>query len=300
MIIFGTHLLDMHVSGFTFLRNAVKLQYPVIEALRSVLPLCKDFYVALGESEDNTRDLIASIDPSKIKIIDTTWNQDLFRNGAVYADETNKAYSAIPSSADWCFYIQGDEVLHEKYLDTVREAMLRYKDEQRVDGLLFRYLHFYGSYDYVGTDSSWYRNEIRVIRKRDDIYSYKDAQGFRKGNNEKLLVKPVDAFIYHYGWVREPEAMEMKSIHMDAYYTGKEVKEAEKVYSGSFKYRKGMSLKKFEGEHPQLMLPRIASSNWKFEKDLSKKQFSFKEAFKDTVEKITGNRPFEYRNYRII
>jgi hypothetical protein len=290
----------MHVSGFTFVKNAVKLHYPVREAILSVLPLCDDFYVAVGDCNDGTREMIQSIDPQKIKIIDTVWNKDLFVNGAVYADETNKAYAAIPDKADWCFYIQGDEVVHEKYIDTVREAMIKYKDDQRVDGLLFRYLHFFGSYDFIGVDSAWYRYEIRVIRKRKGIYSYRDAQGFRKDDNQKLRVIPIEAYIYHYGWVRQPEAMQMKSLHMDAYYTNKDVEQAEKVYSGPFDYKKIAALKKFEGTHPKVMQELIAAKNWKFEKDPSVNRFTMKDIFKDTVEKLTGYRPFEYKNYKII
>src|SRR5690606_12122201 len=100
--------------------------------------------------------------------------------GRVLAVETDKAFNAIDDDTDWCFYIQGDEVMHERYLQTVLAEMQRWKDDRRVDGLLFKYLHFYGSYDYVGTSSKWYPNEIRIIRKDKSIYSYKDAQGFRK------------------------------------------------------------------------------------------------------------------------
>jgi hypothetical protein len=52
------------------------------------------------------------------------------------ADETNKAFRAITGNPDWCFYIQGDEVLHEKYHDVIREGMERWKDDPEVDGLL--------------------------------------------------------------------------------------------------------------------------------------------------------------------
>lgn len=56
----------MKVVGFSFIRNALKYNYPVEEALRSILPLCDEIIVAVGNSEDNTRQLISSID-AKIK-----------------------------------------------------------------------------------------------------------------------------------------------------------------------------------------------------------------------------------------
>ncbi|MBP7075433.1 MAG: hypothetical protein KBB11_00145, partial [Bacteroidales bacterium] len=119
----------MKVTGFSFIRNALKYDYPVTEAILSVLPLCDDFVVAVGKSEDGTRNLIDSVNPTKIKVIDTIWDDTLREGGRVLAVETDKAFQAIPCDSDWCFYIQGDEVVHEKYLNTIREAMLRYKDD---------------------------------------------------------------------------------------------------------------------------------------------------------------------------
>ena len=142
----------MKVTGFTFIRNAVKYDYPVVEAIKSILPVCNDFVVAVGKSDDNTIDLIQNIDKQKISIIETVWDDspEMKKGGRVFALETDKAFQAIPADSDWAFYIQGDEVIHEKYLDNIYLSMERFKDDIQVDGLLFNYLHFYGSYDYVG------------------------------------------------------------------------------------------------------------------------------------------------------
>ena len=199
----------MKVSGFTFIRNAIKYDYPIVEAIRSILPLCDEVVVAVGNSDDGTLELVRSIDP-KVKIIETVWDDSLRTGGRVLAVETDKAFAAVSPDSDWAFYIQGDEVIHEKYLDIIRESMEKHLHNKEVDGLLFHYEHFYGSYDYVGTSSSWYRNEIRVIRNDKSIYAYRDAQGFRKGNNKKLRVKRVEAYVYHYGWVKPPEVMQRK------------------------------------------------------------------------------------------
>lgn len=101
----------MKVSGFTFVRNAIKFDYPIVEAIGSILPLCDEVIVAVGKSEDNTLELIRSINDPKIKIIETIWDDTLREGGRVLAEETNKAFDAIDSKSDWCFYIQGDEVI---------------------------------------------------------------------------------------------------------------------------------------------------------------------------------------------
>jgi hypothetical protein len=172
------------VAGFSFVRNAIKYDYPIIEAITSILPICDEFIVAVGNSEDDTLKLIKSIASDKIKIIETIWDDSLREGGQVLAKETDKAIHAISSDIDWAFYIQGDEVVHEKYLDEIKNSMLKWKDDKSVDGLLFNYRHFYGSYDYVADAPNWYRKEIRVIRPSQNIYSYKDAQGFRKNENK--------------------------------------------------------------------------------------------------------------------
>ena len=290
----------MKVTGFSFIKNAVSFQYPVEEAIRSILPLCDEVVVAVGGSEDGTRELVASIGP-KVRIIDTDWDETILEGGRVLASETNKAFAAIGNDSDWCIYIQGDEVMHEDGLDAVRKAMVQWKDDARVDGLLFNYKHFYGSFDFVGTSSRWYRKEIRVIKNNKSIYSYKDAQGFRKNDNEKLRVKPVDAWIYHYGWVREPKAMMAKWKNFGKLYLGQEWKdEVEKTFSGDFDYSGIDALEKFKGNHPVVMQPRIKSMNWKFEYDPSFNKVKLKDRLKDILEKITGKRPFDHNNYRVV
>lgn len=291
----------MKVTGFSFIKNAVKFQYPIQEALQSILPLCDEVIVAAGNSEDNTRDIVAAIDTQKIKIIDTVWNENLKTGGAVLADETNKAFNAISDETDWCMYIQGDEVLHEKYYDEIKAAMHKWKDDKNVDGLLFNYLHFYGSFDFVGTSSNWYRKEIRVIKNDKRIYSYRDAQGFRKSGNEKLRVKPLNACIYHYGWVREPRAMQLKQNNFGRYWRGDTDSERnEKIYTGGFDYSHIDALEKFTGTHPAVMQQRIANMNWQFDYDISFNKLKLKDRLKNFLERATGKRFFDYANYEIV
>jgi hypothetical protein len=169
----------MKVSGFTFIRNAILYDYPVVEAITSILPLCDEFIVAVGNSDDGTFELIQSIPSEKIRIFHTIWDDSLRLGGRVFALETDKAFQEIAKDATWTFNIQGDEVVHEKYLPDIQKALIQYKDSPEVEGLLFSYLHFFGSYDYVGDSRRWYRKEVRILRNLPGIHSYKDAQGFR-------------------------------------------------------------------------------------------------------------------------
>jgi len=286
----------MKVSGFTIIRNAVKYDFPVVEAISSVLPLCDEFIVAVGDCSDGTLELIQSINSIKIKIIHTVWEEEKYRskNLEILAVETNKAYAAVAKDSDWAFYIQSDEALHEKYIDATYKAMQQWKDDASVDGLLFNYQHFYGSYDYLGASPRWYRREVRIVRKRDDIFSYKDAQGFRKLPNEKLNVKLINADIFHYGYVRDPKKMAEKMNFNQAMHSDDPNKMME-----MFNYDNVDALSRFEGTHPALMQERINQMNWRFDFDPSFNKMRLKDKFKLFTEKLTGKRFGEYKNYKL-
>jgi hypothetical protein len=289
------------VAGFTFIRNAVKFDYPVAEAVSSLLPLCDEVVLNLGDSVDETEKLILSLGSPKIKIFRSVWDDSLRKGGKVLAEETNKAFDHIPQDADWCIYLQGDEVIHEKYYPAIMGAMEKYKNDPEVEGLLFKYLHFYGSYDYTADSRQWYSQEVRVIRNDKTIRSYLDAQGFRK-EGRKLRVKPVDAFVYHYGWVKHPgHQLEKINNFLKFWHENDQAfKKIPKIDKTLFDYSAIDSLQPFLGEHPQVMLERVAKKNWSFDFELGKKNFSFKGRLLYWIEKKIGKRLFAYQNYTII
>jgi len=289
----------MKVSGFTFIRNAVKFDYPVKEAILSILPLCDEFIIALGDSEDDTEALLKSIASPKIKIIHTQWDDSLREGGRVLADETNKALQAVSHDADWAFYIQGDEVLHEKYHAIVKEDMQAHLNNPKVEGLLFNYMHFYGSYDYVGDSRKWYRREVRIIRRNCGASSFKDAQGFRI-NGRPLHVKKTEATMYHYGWVKPPEIQQQKQLNFNRYWHDDMWMEEKIPKVAHFDYSKIDSLRKFQGSHPEVMQNRVQQMNWHFSFDPSEKKYSWKKKILHYIEKRSGWRIGEFKNFRII
>jgi hypothetical protein len=289
----------MKVSGFTIVRNVLKFDYPAKEAIMSVLPFCDEFIVAVGNSEDDTLNLIKSIGSPKIKIIETLWDESLREGGKVLAQETDKALSAISKESDWAFYIQADEVIHEKYYDNILKFMKLNLKNKEVEGLLFNYKHFYADYGYLGDSRRWYRKEIRIIRNDPSIKSYKDAQGFRKGGR-KLKVKPIDAYIYHYGWVKPPKEQQEKQKYFNKLWHDDQWMEQNIGKDDEFDYSKVDSLVPFTGTHPEVMKNRIGTYRRKLNFDPGKKNFSLKEKTLRLIERITGYRIGEYKNYKIL
>jgi len=287
------------VAGFTFIRNALLYDYPVVEAITSILPVCDYFLVAVGKSEDDTLALVRSIGDPRIQILETQWDDNLREGGRVLAEETNKAFDAIPTEYDWCFYIQADECVHENDLPAIQAGMERWLNDPDTDGLLLKYRHFYGSYDYVGLSRRWYRREVRIIRNDKRIRSFRDAQGFRIGEEaQKLCVHLLDAHMHHYGWVRHPAAQQRKQLNFNRLWHSDEKVQARVGNADMYRYDGAEPLERYAGTHPAVMLPRIQAVNWQFEGAPEKTRWSWKDRLSQVVEKYTGWRPGEYKNYR--
>ena len=289
------------MSGFTFVRNAIIFNYPVVESINSILPIVDEFVVGLGNSSDETESLVRSIKSPKIKIVHSTWDETLREGGKVLASETNKALAQVDPASDWAFYLQADEVVHENDLEKIVRSAEQYRDMKGVEGLLFKYKHFYGTYDYIGDSRRWYDHEIRIIRNNGNIISYKDAQGFRTKQNQKLKVKRTGAEIWHYGWVRHPQKQQEKLQNFYSLWNGDQYEVPKPDQDALFDFQKDAdSLVLFTAKHPEVMKKRIAEMNWEIKLNPKKKQLSLKESLLYKLEKLTGRRPFNYKNYKII
>lgn len=250
----------MRVSGFTFVRNAIDLYYPVVESITSILPICDEFIVAAGDSTDGTTELLHGIKDPKLKIIETVWDKSLFVRGVTNAHQTNIALDAC--TGDWAFYVQADEVVHQDDLPVIAESMRMHLNDPRVEGLLFDYLHFFGDYDHYQTAHNWYRREVRIVRTGVGIRSWHSAQGFRR-NSQKIHVVRSGGRIFHYGWVRPPRRMTRKSHAFASLHVGPAV--ADTYYpdrDSEFDYGQLHGREHFTGTHPAVMRARIAAIDW--------------------------------------
>jgi hypothetical protein len=253
----------MRISGFSFARNADKLGYPIVESIRSVLPVCDEFVIALGKGNegDRTRDLIIEIGSPKVHIIDTEWtDRDKLKN-AIYSQQTNIALREC--AGDWCFYIQADEVLHEKFLDSVAKRCEELMVVGKVEGLLFGYRHFWGDYDHLQVGHAWYPQEIRIVRNHIGAESFGDAQSFLI-SGRKLNVARANAEMFHYGYVRNPILMRKRNVEIETTYRG--VAETQLLFEKAADiFDFGLLDKRplFKATHPSVMEARIRAMDWK-------------------------------------
>jgi hypothetical protein len=268
----------MKISGFSMGKNALKLYYPMRHSVESILPLVDEFVVALGDSDEDdiTRAEIEAIGSEKIRIVETVWDIEKYPRGMEHAHQTDIAMNLC--TGDWLFYMQSDEVVHEKHHENIRKRCEELLDDHEVEGLLFRYRHFWGDYHHVQDGHCWYRKEIRIVRNLSDLHSWESAQSFRRipdfdglnyrqqAGTYKLKVADVDAEIFHYGWVRPPRIMQNKIKAFNTNHRGKESVDAlvaKHHFDRVFDYGNLSKYTTYEGSHPAVMKPWIATFDWK-------------------------------------
>jgi hypothetical protein len=279
----------MNVSGFTFCRNAVKYDYPVVESIKSALPLCDEFIVNVGRCEDGTLEVIESIRDPKIKIVESVWDESLRKDGLIYSQQTNIALAHC--TGDWAFYIQADEVVHEDDVPVIRQAMQHHFRNPVVKGLLFRYLHFVA--DYWSTNPWFYHKAVRIIRNNGEVESSGDAVGFHfKATQQYLQSGPKEwlpysgARMFHYGWVKDPKTMLEKKREQAAVYHGQNLPPlaAKELAGDTFRFDDYAILKEFGSSHPALMNARLSAArrwgrrrsrwlNWRFYREIARRGF---------------------------
>ena len=266
----------MKISGFSFVRNGIKLYYPIVESIQSILPIVDEFVIAVGkgDEDDTTRNEIEAIGSPKIKIVDTIWDIEKYPRGMEHAHQTDIAKNAC--KGDWLFYLQGDEVIHENDLTAIQKRCEDLINNHKVEGLLFKYYHFWGDYDHYHKSHGWYPYEIRIIRNDPDIHSWESAQSFRRiphfdglhyrqqEGTHKLHVALIDAHIYHYGWVRPPHLMQNKRRYFHTNHWGtKRAKEHYDKLENYFDYGPLNKLARFPGTHPPVMEKKLSEFDWR-------------------------------------
>lgn len=279
------------IAGFTFVKNAVLFDYPVKEAITSVLPLCDYFVAVVGNCNDGTYELIKEIPFPELKVYKTVWDETIRKGGRLLAIEANKALLSIPPKFQWIIYIQADEVIHENDIPVIKEKILQYNKDEKVEGLATKVISFYYSYDYYVASPSWNYTVVRIFKNIPGVKVIGDA--ITVGiNNRKLKAKLIPAKIYHYGWVREPEKHKEKSKYFEKLWHPDDEIAQKKTIKESLPPQ---YLKKFNGTHPLLMYEKI--KKWHPNTPPPFAPLKLKDKFKMLLSKITGKDFFTYKGY---
>jgi hypothetical protein len=250
----------MKIYGFTLLRNGVKYDYPFLESLRSLCALCDQVFVALGQSDDGTEARLTEF--KNLVIVPTVWDESMRKSGLILSQQTNIALDALREKTKdgWGLYLQADEVLNEKDFGLIRRD-IEEADRTGCDAVSFRYLHFWQSYHQIAIAKRWYPQEIRAVKLDSAARSYGDAQSF-----ESIKKRfESDAFVYHYGHVREASAYEKKKADFGRWWHQDE--ELKKVLQKGARRDKHEPTLPYFGPQPSFMKERIGASFMPAKKD---------------------------------
>lgn len=250
--------MAMKISGITLAKDALKYDYPLKECVETLLAICDEVVIVIGESEDDTLNVVKSINNPKLSILQSKWDKSL--GYKVLSHLTNLAINNC--SGEWGLYLQCDEIIHEDYFSPIRKEIEKNNENEIIEGLLFNYRHFYGSYNLYNASRKFYRNEVRAIRLGIGIESWKDAKGFRR-KGRKLIVKSTPVEIFHYGWARNPDVMKKKSYNFHKlWHSETEIEKFFSFESDIYDINTNFNLFPFTGTHPALMKERIEKSKW--------------------------------------
>lgn len=282
------------ISGITIVRNAEILDYPFRESVLSLLPLCDEVIINCGDSEDGTRAICEELKnmSDKIRVIESSWKKEAQAGGYQLKVQTDRAIQE--AKGNWCFYIQADEVLHEDDRAVIRDTVEKAHQMPRVDGVLFDYVHFYGSHHYTIQGRNWYRREVRVFKNFRGIEAFRDAQGFRKAGQRITAIRS-GAKVYHYGYVRNANSIQTKSKEMAKWWGSSHDCDAN-LY-------RHVGLKRFEGSAPAVMHARIQKAGDTFDPTKLPRKWDkreIKNALTLLWESIIPVRIGEYRNYELV
>ena len=237
----------MKISAFTFIKNGQILGYPFLQSIQSILSIVDEFVINVGESEDDTLEMIHSIKDKKIRIIESKWNDGMRDRGYVYGQQ--KMIAQFNCTGDWVFYIEGDEVYHEKDLVQIKKSMEKYLNDSNVEALAFGFNHFYGNANTLLDSPGWYRSEARIIKNSIRSYAPDGLFWLVLDSNKKgryPRAKKTGVTCCHYGWVRSEKQMNIKSSKVQKYWGREPV-------IIDYSQMDQSIIEEFKGSHPEIV-----------------------------------------------
>lgn len=258
------------VSGLTIIRNGVRLNYPFIEAIRSALPICDEYIVVAGDSDDETLERLAELKDDRVKVIHTEWSPRVTPRKCLLAQQTNIGLGFCRGA--WCLYLQGNEVLHERALPRLRNLMETHERDDSIEAMLLERLTFWSDYrHYLAVYPRRFKYTARIIRPNIGTYSIRDGMSFAVFDNFSTrgrYPRAIDtgADLYRYDYVHSVEQQARKfadAVHR----SGTSVKADENYF---YEYYPRQFIARFTDSHPEVMAQRVASSSGESSLDLQR------------------------------
>ena len=200
----------------------------------------------------------------------------------------------------WGLYVQADEVLHEGGGPAIVAAITAVDADPTIEGIAVRYRHIFGNPDREAVSRKWYRREVRGVRlgAQFAVHPFRDAQGFRVGPSDRpIRARLADAEMFHYGYVRSAAALRGRAGIDRALYPDRAFDADDPANLWWFP-----GIRPFHGTHPSVAADWLARRADDPDRRVSPPRFKLEHLrfyASDLIERMTGWRPFEFRNYRL-
>ena len=200
------------------------MDYPFDAALASALSVCDEAVVIVGQSEDDTLEWVCSLGrkyPGRVKIAETRFVYDRGWQERWWKQAGNT------TTADWLFYHDADECIHEHDAPIIRALM----GEERIGLIRFDWHHLYATCHYEKVQHIARRNARIGRRSRgwqmenwctDENPHWPACQMVYQGMEAHYQYQGSDiadaGYLYHYGHCRRPEALAISQAKHRAWY----------------------------------------------------------------------------------
>lgn len=242
------------LSGFVCVRNAVKFDYCVEEAVKSLIPVCDEVVISYGgvygEEDDGTLEIVKGLVKmdSRVRAVWYDWPNPE-RNIHWWTTWLNHARERL--LYDTMLGLDSDEVLDPAGYNQIR-AMT-----STGCSALFHRLNFWKDPQHLAPENRVCGTQVARLGPT-SAWMCSDEPFPAVNPNIRTKAEPFPSLrIFHYGFLRKPDAFVKKADAIQNMFFGStDARLAEQVAKGQRwderDYFDGESLRKFDGQHPEV------------------------------------------------
>jgi len=202
--------MSKRLGGTQFVIDGLTYDYCFKESIQSMQEFCDEVVIVDAGSRDGTVEVLKTLENEKTKIIYLDREEwDSLHGWAKLNHFSNKAIAEL--TAEWNFYQQSDEVVHEKCHKSIREAV----DYGTAEAYLVSRINLWNTpYEMLNVKGNRNPCSTQVIRLAKSQY-------MTGGDAESIYAPASGAYldrirIYHFGFVRNKEVHADKIRNMQA------------------------------------------------------------------------------------
>lgn len=179
------------ISGFMVVKNVLKQGYPFVEAISSALPICDEFLISDGYSEDGTYEVIQKIADlnSKIKVFQDQWPTK--KNSSVLSEVTNVVRARC--RCDYIFYVQANEIIHEQSAAYIKAIPSIFR---QVDTFSFPFIQLLDKYKIAENFRLRLAKNYPSIIAKGDAWTLGTSDAFNRTKILRSLIRPRRVYYY--------------------------------------------------------------------------------------------------------